>query len=57
MELFTRCDRCGALTETSSETVGGAAAQCAPCVVMAVRGGSEYTVLCPDCGAEVVRDD
>lgn len=49
MELFTRCGRCGALVGTTSETVGGASAQCAPCVVAADRGGSEYTVLCPDC--------
>lgn len=49
MELFTRCGRCGALVGTTSETVDGASAQCAPCVVAADRGGSEYTVLCPDC--------
>lgn len=49
MGLFTRCGRCGALVGTTSETVGGASAQCAPCVVAADRGGSEYTVLCPDC--------
>lgn len=49
MELFTRCGRCGALVGTTSETVGGAVAQCAPCVVVADRGGSEYTFLCPDC--------
>lgn len=49
MELFTRCGRCGALVGTTSETVGGASAQCVPCVVAADRGGSEYTVLCPDC--------
>lgn len=49
MEMFVKCGRCGALVGTTSETVGGAAAQCAPCVVAADRGGSEYTVLCPDC--------
>lgn len=57
MEMFVRCGRCGALTETSGETVGGSSAQCATCVVMtrmssgdvAVSDGSEYTVLCPDC--------
>lgn len=53
MELFTRCDRCGELVGTSSETVCGAAVQCAPCVVMTVRDGSEYTVLCPDCMAKL----
>lgn len=49
MEFFTRCGRCGALVGTTSETVGGASAQCAPCVVASDRGGSEYTVLCPGC--------
>lgn len=49
MELFTRCGRCGALVGTTSETFGGASAQCVPCVVASDRGGSEYTVLCPDC--------
>lgn len=49
MELFTRCGRCGALVGTTSETFGGASAQCVPCVVASDRCGSEYTVLCQDC--------
>ena len=57
MELMARCERCGALVETTDEILGGMAVKCAPCAVttkvgsndVVVRDGCEATVLCPDC--------
>lgn len=57
MEMFVKCDRCGALVETTDEILGGMTVKCAPCAVttkvgsnaIVVRDGCEATVLCPDC--------
>lgn len=58
MEMFVKCDRCGALVETTDEILGGMSVKCAPCAVttkvgsndvVVVRDGCEHTVLCPDC--------
>lgn len=57
MELMTRCGRCGALVETTSERLSSGVVHYAPCAVatkissnnVVVRDGCEYTVLCPDC--------
>ena len=58
MEMFIKCDRCGALVETTNEILGGMSVKCAPCAVttkvssndvLVVRDGCETTVLCPDC--------
>ena len=55
--MFVKCDRCGALVETTDEMLGGMTVKCAPCAVttkvgsndVVVMGGCEHTVLCPDC--------
>lgn len=57
MQLMTRCGRCGALVETTSERLSSGVVHYAPCAVatkissnnVVVRDGCEYTVLCPDC--------
>ena len=57
MELLTRCGRCGALMETTSERFSNGTVYYAPCAATTVlssnnvvsRDGCEATVLCPDC--------
>ena len=57
MEFLTRCGRCGALVETTSERFSNGTVYYAPCAATTVlssnnvvsRDGCEYTVLCPDC--------
>lgn len=57
MEVLTKCGRCGALVETTSERLSSGVVHFAPCAVttkissndVVVRDGCEYTVLCPDC--------
>lgn len=57
MEVLTRCGRCGALVETTSERFSNGTVYYAPCAATTVlssnnvvsRDGCEVTVLCPDC--------
>lgn len=54
---MTRCGRCGALVETTSEELSSGVVHFAPCAVttkissndVVYRDGCETTVLCPDC--------
>jgi hypothetical protein len=57
MEMFVKCDRCGALVETTDEILGGMSVKCAPCAAttkvgsndVVARDGCETTVLCQNC--------
>lgn len=57
MEVLTKCGRCGALVETTSERLSSGVVHYAPCAVttkissndVVVRDGCEYMVLCHDC--------
>lgn len=57
MEVLTRCGRCGALVETTSERFSNGTVYYAPCAATTVissnnvvsMDGCGVTVLCPDC--------
>ena len=57
MEFLTRCGRCGALVETTSERFSNGTVYYAPCAATTVLSsndvvsmdGCQVTVLCPDC--------